>query len=123
MIIAGTGVSRSSNTCITFGFAVISSISKPTYVAQCTYMRVVSHESELSPYVNEPFGVRFVPPPLVPTRWRVKYLGGENLPISRLDDLVNSTKCSLSNLFDTALSSTSSLARPLPEGSPTCAGH
>lgn len=63
-------------------------------------MKVVSHEGELSTYFNKPLRVMFVSPSLVPVWWRVERFGCENLPVSGLDDLVDSTIYSLSNLFD-----------------------
>ena len=63
-------------------------------------MGVVSHDSKLSPYLHEPVRVRVVPPPLVSIWWRIKYLGGQGLPISCLDDLQDLTKRSHSNIFD-----------------------
>ncbi len=101
-MMAGSGVSRSSNTCTTFGYLVISfyvlgNINKRR---SKTYMRVIPHDSKLSPYLHEPVRIRVVPPPLVSIWWRIKYLGGQGLPISCLDDLQDLTKCSHSNSFD-----------------------
>lgn len=54
-------------------------------------MRIVFHESKLSPYRDEQLGVRFVSSPFVHVGRSVEYFGGEYLPIPRLDDLVDST--------------------------------
>lgn len=60
-------------------------------------MRVVSHDSKLSPYPHEPGGVDLIQLPLVLVGWRVECLGGKILPIARLDDPMNFTKRTFSN--------------------------
>ena len=66
-------------------------------------MRVILHQIKLSPYSNEPPGVRIIPPPLVLIGWRFECFRGQNFPIMSLDDLVDLTKGSLPNHLDLAV--------------------
>ena len=63
-------------------------------------MRVISHDSKLSPYFHEPIRVRVVPPPLVSIWWRIKCFGSHGFSISCFDDLLDRTKRPHSNTFD-----------------------
>lgn len=77
-------------------------------IAVATYMRIIPHNSKLSPYPSQPVGVIRIVLPLV--GWTEEPLGGEVFPIAQLDEHTNLTKCALSH------SSVAVLDRPLAGG-------